>query len=268
MGYQLEGKVVLITGGASGIGKGIAERFIKEGAIPLLIDINESELKKTANAMYDAGVPSNQLGILSGDIREINFHEEIISYTVERFGAIDVLINCAGIFPSKPALAITESEWDSVFDINVKSLFFLTQKIVNHMVDHKTEGNVINITSLASEVARPGIAHYGASKAAVKMLTQVLAIEFAPLGIRVNALAPGVVETETLLDTLHSEEANKEHQEKISNYPMGRAVKVSEVADGVLFLAGNQSTSITGQNILVDGGYSAGRVFRSFPTYH
>lgn len=265
MAYGLEGKVILITGSASGIGKGIAKRFLKEGSYPVLIDINEIKLNRTISDIANNGVSAEQFGYLTGDIRDRNFRKKVISYVDEKLSTIDVLVNCAGIFPSGSALQIEESEWDDVFNVNVKSVFFLTQEVVNYMVNKKVEnGCVINITSAASEVARPGISHYASSKAALKMLTQVLALEFATYGIRVNALGPGLVETDTLLETLYTEKAKQEHEEKVSYCPLGRTVNVSEIADAVMFLAGNQSSFITGQNILIDGGYSAGRVYKSF----
>lgn len=265
MTLGLENKVVLITGSASGIGKGIAERFIKEGSYPMLIDINETALATTITSMKNNGIPSDQYGYIAGDICDSGVRRKVISYVDKKFGTIDALVNCAGIFPSGPALRIDEAEWDQVFDLNVKSVFFLTQEVANYMVSKDIKnGCVVNITSAASEVARPGISHYASSKAALKMLTQVLALELANYGIRVNAVGPGLVETDTLLKNLRTDKAKKEHEEKISYCPLGRTVTIPEIADAVMFLTGNQSTFITGQNILIDGGYSAGRVYQSF----
>lgn len=264
MNENLKEKVVLITGSASGIGKGIADRFLDIGSYPILIDINEAELQKTVSEITRCGISKEHFGYLAGDICDKYFRKEIISYTNERFGTINTLVNCAGIFPSKSALNIQENEWDRVFDINLKSVFFLSQEVVKYMIDKEVkDGSIINITSTASEVARLGIAHYASSKSALKMLTQVLALEFAPYGIRVNAVGPGLVETETLLKTLTTDQAKKEHHEKISYCPLGRTVEVSEIADAVTFLAGSRSSFITGQNLLVDGGYSAGIVYKN-----
>jgi NAD(P)-dependent dehydrogenase (short-subunit alcohol dehydrogenase family) len=142
-------------------------------------------------------------------------------------------------------------------------VFFLNQAIARTMIEKKISGSLINITSTASEVARPGVVHYCSSKAGVKMMTQVLALELAPYNIRVNAVGPGLVETETLMNTLTTEKAVKEHEEKLSYSPLQRAAGVEEIADGVLYFASSKSSYVTGQTLLIDGGYSAGRIFKS-----
>src|SRR5699024_2549835 len=125
---------------------------------------------------------------LVGDLKDQLFREEIIDFANQEFDSLKVLVNCAGIFPSTPSLELKEEEWDDVFDLNVKSLFFLSKEFAKLVKDKGIKGaNIVNITSAASEVARPGVSHYCSSKAAVKMLTQVLALEFAAYGIRVNA---------------------------------------------------------------------------------
>lgn len=258
-------KVVLITGSASGIGKGIAESYLSEGYDLLLVDIDHDRLVKTVENMKSIISAEQTVEFLSGDLKSSDFRGEIIDLVKSQFGCINILVNCAGVFPATPAFEIDEEEWDHVFDLNVKSLFFLSKDVANLMRGTEEEGcNIVNITSAASEVARPGVAHYCSAKAAVKMMTQVLSLEFAPYGIRVNAVGPGLVETETLLKTLNNEKAREEHKEKISYAPLNRTAKMSEVAETVMFVSSDKASYITGQNILVDGGYSAGRVFKSF----
>lgn len=257
-------KTVIITGSASGIGKGIAEHFFQEGYQLLLVDINEEQLKSSKEEITKGDSSGRKVAYLAGDLTDNSFREDIISFAKKEFAHLDVLINCAGIFPATPAFDISEGEWDSVFDLNVKALFFLSIGFAKLAKDRGFQANIVNITSAASEVARPGVAHYCSSKAAVKMMTQVLALELAPFGIRVNAVGPGLVETETLLKTLDNEKAQIEHKEKISYSPLNRTAKISEIAEVVSFVSSDKASYMTGQNILVDGGYSAGRVFKSF----
>lgn len=255
----LQGKRAIITGAAAGIGKGIAKAFLEAGASVFLVDVSQERLEVTAQELK----PLGHIRTYSADLREPGVAAKIFQAALESYDQVDVLVNCAGIYPSTPALEISEKEWGEVFDLNVKGVFFLSQAVAKTMVQKKIPGRIINITSTASEVARPGVAHYCSSKAAAKMLTQVLALEWAPYGIRVNAVGPGLVETETLLTTLNSEEAQKEHKEKLSYCPLRRAALVEEIAEGVLFFATGQSSYVTGQTLLIDGGYSAGRVFQS-----
>jgi NAD(P)-dependent dehydrogenase (short-subunit alcohol dehydrogenase family) len=260
--FSLQGETSIVTGAAAGIGKGITKTFIEAGASVLLVDFNQQKVKEAVAELKDlAG--DDRIRYLVADITEPCAAVMITEAAQKAFGRLDILVNCAGIYPSTPSLNISEEEWDKVFDLNVKATFFLAQAAAKVMVQQGTGGRIINITSTASEVARPGVAHYCSSKAAVRMLTQVLALEWAKYGIRVNAVGPGLVETENLLSTLITEEARREHQEKLSYCPMNRAALVEEIAEAVLFFATDQSKYVTGQTLLVDGGYSAGRVFKS-----
>ncbi|TWT25353.1 SDR family NAD(P)-dependent oxidoreductase [Planomicrobium sp. CPCC 101110] len=257
-------RTVIVTGAASGIGKGIAEKFAEEGSKLLLVDIKEQLLNETKQHLA-AAYPDAEIKTAAGDLTSADFVEQIIAECKAAFESVNVLVNCAGIFPSTPFLQISREEWSRVIGLNLSATFFLTQAIARLMVETKPENaNIINISSTASEVARPGVAHYCSSKAGVKMLTQVLALELAPHSIRVNAVGPGLVETEALLGTLNNEKAIAEHNEKVSFAPLNRTAELSEIAAAVYFIASKEASYITGQNLLVDGGYSAGRVFKSF----
>jgi NAD(P)-dependent dehydrogenase (short-subunit alcohol dehydrogenase family) len=263
-GGSFNNKAVLITGSGAGIGKGIAKKFIEEGADVFLVDINEDKLIEAKKELHSIAEGNQKIVILSGDLCCSSFRKELVELALESLGKIDVLVNSAGIYPSKPALEITEEDWDAVLDLNMKAVFFLNQAVARTMIEKKISGSLINITSTASEVARPGVVHYCSSKAGVKMMTQVLALELAPYNIRVNAVGPGLVETETLMNTLTSVKAVKEHEEKLSYSPLQRTAGVEEIADGVLYFASSKSSYVTGQTLLIDGGYSAGRIFKSF----
>ncbi|MBA4494323.1 SDR family NAD(P)-dependent oxidoreductase [Paenactinomyces guangxiensis] len=262
MKYCLQKDVAIVTGGASGIGRGIAEALLQAGSSVLIADVNEARASDTVKELQ-AKYGKEKTAYHVADLRQHSAAEQVVEAALQSFGSIDILVNCAGLYPSTNALQIDESEWDVVFDVNVKAVFFLSQAAAKVMIRQGKGGRIINVTSTASEVARPGVAHYCSSKAAAKMLTQVLALEWAKHGIRVNALGPGLVETETLLSTLVTEDAVREHQEKLSYCPMNRAALIEEIAEGVLFFATDQSRYVTGQTLLIDGGYSAGRVFQS-----
>ncbi|MCQ6268367.1 SDR family oxidoreductase [Fictibacillus sp. WQ 8-8] len=262
MNDSLAGKTAVITGSASGIGKGIANEFLNEGASVLLVDINEEKLIETVSELKGEQM-HNDVDYLAVNLKNLKNMNTIVETAISKFNKFSILVNCAGVYPSTSALTISEEEWDNVYELNVKSTFFLSQAAAKQMVKQGNGGSIINITSTASEVARPGVAHYCSSKAAVKMMTQVLALEWAKYGIRINALGPGLVETETLLQTLTTEAARREHEEKLTYSPMNRPALVEEIAKGVLYFATNQSSYVTGQTLLVDGGYSAGRFFNT-----
>jgi NAD(P)-dependent dehydrogenase (short-subunit alcohol dehydrogenase family) len=257
--YSLEGQCAIVSGSASGIGRGIAKALLESGASVFLVDVEREKLQQTAEELGSLG----KVSTYTADLRESGIAHKIVEAALNAYNRVDILVNSAGVYPSKLALTITEEDWEQVFDLNVKGLFFLSQAVAGSMVETGTQGRIVNITSTASEVARPGVAHYCASKAAVKMMTQVLALEWAEFGIRVNALGPGLVETESLTKTLITAKARDEHQEKLSYCPLQRAALIEEIAAGVLFFASEQSSFVTGQSLLVDGGYSAGRVFSS-----
>lgn len=196
------------------------------------------------------------------DITGEGAEEKLISTAVERCGGADILVNCAGIFPSKPALEISREEWDAVLRLNLDSAFFCTQALARHLVASGRGGSIVNIASAAGLSARPGVAHYSASKAGLMMLTKSLALEWAEYGIRVNAVAPGVVETPGVAEALTDDAAVREHKKKIARIPLGRPGGMKEVVEAVVFVASDKSSFVTGHTLVVDGGYSVGHTFR------
>jgi NAD(P)-dependent dehydrogenase (short-subunit alcohol dehydrogenase family) len=171
-------------------------------------------------------------------------------------------VNCAGVFPSSPALELPSREWDLVLDLNLRAPFLLSQAFARYTVGAGRAGNIINVASAAGAIARPGVAHYCASKAALIMLTKVLAIEWAEHDIRVNAVAPGLIETPGVEELLVTEEGRREHEQKIAKIPQARTGRPREVAETVIFLASDAASFVTGHTLFVDGGYSAGHTFR------
>lgn len=259
---SLKGQTAIVTGGSNGIGEAVANTLMKAGANVLVVDREQPQKGKwsVSSSQTDA-----QVDFFLMNLYETEKLKQIVAYADEQFGRIDLLVNCAGIYPSQPALTITEGHWNRVLDLNLKVPFFLAQAVADYMIERQIKGSIINIASTAAAMARPGVAHYCSSKAGLVMLTRVLALEWAQHGIRVNAVCPGLVETEALLASLTTQDLQKEHQEKISKAPLMRAAKPEEIAQSVLFFADNAAAGfITGQAFYIDGGYTAGQTFTTF----
>jgi NAD(P)-dependent dehydrogenase (short-subunit alcohol dehydrogenase family) len=256
---QLAGKVAIVTGAASGIGRAAAVTLATEGARVLVADRNAEGASAACEAIAAAGGTARAF---IADLCEAGAPARMATAAKTEFGRIDILVNSAGIYPSTPALAITPEQWDSVYDLNVRALFFCCQAVAREMVRVKIPGSIINISSGAAFVARPGVAHYCSSKAAVNMITKELAIEWAEHGIRVNAVAPGLIATPGVDQVLVTPEARREHEEKIRLIPLGRTATPEEMAPVIVFLASDGAGYVTGSVYSADGGYTAGQTFR------
>jgi NAD(P)-dependent dehydrogenase (short-subunit alcohol dehydrogenase family) len=252
---ELRNKTTVVTGAASGIGRELVLVLARGGARVLGVDRDEPGLRQTCSmAGVDRAFP------LVVDLLEPGAEDRILKIAVESLGSPDLFVNCAGIFPSTPALGISAEEWDRVLDLNLKAPFLCSRAYAAHRIGAELPGCVINIASTAAVIPRPGIAHYSASKAGLVMLTRALALEWAEHGIRVNAVAPGLTETPGVRELVSTTKGRLEHEGKIKMVPLGRACEPREVARVVLFLAAAGSAYITGETIFVDGGYSAGRM--------
>ncbi|MEW6106565.1 MAG: SDR family NAD(P)-dependent oxidoreductase [Bacillota bacterium] len=250
------GKVALVTGASSGIGRALALRLGSLGVKLVLAARREDLLNEVVSAVREGG---GEAIAVRADVRLVADAERTVQAAVQRFGRVDWLINSAGVFPVTPVLEMKEEEWDAVVDTNLKGTFAFCQAVCRHMVLNGVKGKIVNISSTSSLIARPGCAHYAASKAGVVMLTRVLAVEMAPYGILVNAVTPGVIATETVVRYADSTPVAKaETNAKMARIPLRRFGEPEEIVEVVLFLLSPGSSYLTGSVIVADGGYSLG----------
>jgi len=249
--FPLKDRVLLITGSSRGIGRSIALASARSGA-DIVITYN-----KQANSAKSVAADAHKLGraalSLQADVSSRVSVQKMISRAVETFGRIDVLINNAGILQQKPFLEITDEDWERMMDINLKGTFICSQEVFPVM-QKQGEGIIINMASSGGQLGGPLAVHYSASKAGVICLTKSLARIGAPYGIRVNCIAPGLIDTEMTKGEICSDAG----REKIRQIPIQRPGTVDEVARTAVFLASDDASYITGQTINVNGGLYMG----------
>ena len=241
------GRVVIVTGAAHGIGREIAHAFAADGCKVVVADVNAQGAESVADEIGSAAIS------FPVDVRDRSQIDKLVAITLQHFGTIDVLVNNAGIYPNSPFLELDEAEWDAVFDVNVKGMYLVSQAVAREMIARNVKGRIINLSSGASISGRPGSAHYCSSKAAINMLTKVMAIELTPKGITVNAVAPGLIEVPDA--DLSEDYVNS----IVAGIPAGRIGQPPDIARAALFLASPESDFISGSIMYVDGGSSAGR---------
>jgi NAD(P)-dependent dehydrogenase (short-subunit alcohol dehydrogenase family) len=250
-------KTALVTGAARGIGKAAAVVFAQCGADLILCDKNMDQLLISSKEIEQFGV---QVLPLQADVSKQEDLEHIVDQAVERFGQIDILLNCAGICPSAKVVDLSVDEWDLVLDVNLKSIFMLSQLVARHMIEKHIKGRIVSVSSQASKIGEYGIAAYCCSKAGVNAFTQVLAQELAEYGITVNAVCPGSVFTEMqqeLFITRSSLEGitQEEYKRKVdSQIPWGRMARPEEVGEFMAYLASDKAEYITGVALTIAGG--------------
>jgi NAD(P)-dependent dehydrogenase (short-subunit alcohol dehydrogenase family) len=246
----MTGKVVIVTGASSGIGRATALLFAKHGSTVIAVGRNAKDLGVLRD---DAQGKKGSLKVHLADIREHTQVERVVNDTVQSFGQIDVLVNCAGIIMNGTIENTTLDDWDKMMDINLRSLFFMTQKCIPYL--EKTKGSIVNVSSVSGTRAFPNVLAYCVSKAGVDQLTRCAALELAPKGIRVNAVNPGVV-----VSNLHKRGgmADEDYKKFLKNskntHPLGRVGEPKEVADLIYFLASDKASWITGATYEIDGG--------------
>lgn len=244
---SLKDKVGVITGASRGIGKATALLFAKAGC-NLLINYHKSE-KAALGVLSQVEGLGVKAKIFKADVSKKKEVDEMIAYSIEEFGKIDILVTNAGIWKYAPIDKMTEEQLRETMELNVNGVFYATTASVPHMIKRKS-GNIINISSTAGQRGEALHSHYAASKGAVISLTKSLAAELAPHNIRVNCIAPGWVDT----DMSHSALIGDEKDKTLRTILLGRAAKAEEIAGPILFLASELSTYITGEIINVNGG--------------
>ncbi len=253
---RLDGKVALITGAGSGIGKSSAHMFAAEGALILAADLDADSAARVAETIRERG---GQSAAISGDVSLRDDCERMVAKTIERFGRIDVLLNSAGVTPRyAPDEWDFEKKWDWVIAINLKGSYMMARLTVEHMKKRRS-GSIVNLASIIGLVGYPqgfadGFNPYPHSKGGVVQMTRDMAIGLAKSGIRVNALCPGFVYT-GLTKSLTDDPDTLDMLE--SRHPMGRLGQPEEIAAAALFLASDEASFITGTCLTVDGGYTA-----------
>ena len=249
MANRLDGKVVAITGGSQGIGLAIAQRFAQEGAdIAFCYRSNKAGADEVVANIQKLG--RKAFGVQC-DVGSVPDGQKFIADTVAALGRIDILVNNAGLERNADFWNVTEADYDAVLNVNLKGLFFITQAFVKHRMAAKAGGKVINISSVHEELPFPHFASYCASKGGVKMLTRNLSIELAPLGITINSIAPGAIETPINTKLLNDP---VKLGALLENIPLKRLGKPEDVASMAVFLASDESNYATGTTFFVDGG--------------
>ncbi len=246
---KLEGKVALVTGGSQGIGQAIAIRLAAEGAsVAINYHSHPEGAVETLDKIKAAGGQGCSIQADTGVVADV---QRMVSETIAHFGKLDILVNNAGVEKNADFWDVTEADYDAVMNVNLKGIFFTIQELVKHLRETKTPGKVINISSVHEELPFPHFATYCASKGGLKMLARDLAVELAPLGININNVAPGAIETPINTKLLNDPQ---ELGALLKNIPLGRLGKPNDVASMVAFLASAEADYITGTTFFVDGG--------------
>jgi glucose 1-dehydrogenase len=246
---KLEGKVALVTGSSEGIGQAIAIRLAQEGA-DIIIDYRShpegaEETKAKVEATGRKGL------IVQADLGVVADINRMVAEGIQHFGKLDILVNNAGIEKNASFWDVTEEDYDKVLNVNLKGVFFATQAIVKHLRETKRPGKIINISSVHEELPFPHFTSYCASKGGVKMIMRNLAIELGPLGITVNNVAPGAINTPINKSLI---EDKQKLNAVLNNIPLGRLGEPNDVASIVAFLASSDADYVTGATFFVDGG--------------
>ncbi len=248
---RLAGQVAVVTGGGSGFGEAIADRFAREGARIVVADFNAAAGERVAAALRAAG---HEAVSCPGDVGVSADMARIVAAAVERFGRLDVMVNNAGIsHPNQPMLQVSEAQFDRLYQVNVKSIYLSAVHCVP-VFRRQGGGSFINIASTAAVRPRPGLSWYNGSKGAVVLLTKSFAVELAPDKIRANAIAPAIADTPLLTTFMGTPDTPENRARFLASIPLGRLCQPADVANAALFFADPASAFVTGTCLEVDGG--------------
>jgi NAD(P)-dependent dehydrogenase (short-subunit alcohol dehydrogenase family) len=242
-------RVAIVTGGGSGIGLAIAEKFTQDGIETVIVGRDEEKLKKAKAQLGEHCHP------MICDVSNLPTVPALIEKVIAKFGQIDILVNNAGINMKKEFTEVTDEEFQQVITTNLCSVFAISREVVKEMLK-KGSGSIINISSMAAQYGLPKVIAYSASKTAIDGMTRAMAVELSPKGIRINAIAPGFIETAMTAKALNSDPERK--QKVFARTPMGYMGKPGDIGDAALFLASDAAKYITGVVLPVDGGNSIG----------
>jgi NAD(P)-dependent dehydrogenase (short-subunit alcohol dehydrogenase family) len=245
---RLRGKVAVVTGGAQGIGEAIGLTFAQEGADVVVADILGSKARDVAEKIQSTGRKSFSFGL---DVSKADHVGTMVEGTLEAFGRIDILANAAGSFIRSPIEAVSEEDWDRVINVNLKGTFLCCQAIGNVMLRQEGGGSIVNIASIAGHTPQIYLGAYSPSKAAVLLLTKIMAVEWAGRNIRVNAISPGPTAT-PMFNAIYENETQLNRRKRA--IPMNRFASPEEMARAALFLASDDAAFMTGETLVIDGG--------------
>lgn len=256
---KLVGKVALVTGSSQGIGQGVVLRLAQEGANVVInyrshpegAEETLSKVEAIGGKCYMAQCPATQGHTIKADLGSVSEIRQLIAESIDHFGKLDILVNNAGIEKHAAFWDVTEADYDAVMNVNLKGVFFATQSFVQHLIATQRPGKIINISSVHEELPFPNFTAYCASKGGMKMLTRNLAIELGALGITINNVAPGAIETPINTKLLNDPE---KLGALLKNIPLGRLGQPGDVASLVTFLASSDADYVTGTTFFVDGG--------------
>jgi NAD(P)-dependent dehydrogenase (short-subunit alcohol dehydrogenase family) len=254
MAGRLQGKVALVTGGASGIGEATARVFVKEGAKVVISDVQTELGESVAAALRKAG---GEAAFVRADVASDADCKNMVRFAVEKYGRLQVLVNNAGVESPKPVLDTTEAEWDHVMAVNAKGVFLGTKHAIPEL-RKAGGGSIINISSIFGLIGSPGFAAYHASKGAVRLLTKSTALAHATENIRCNSIHPGVIQTPMIEEVIAATpDPVAARAEWTASEPVGRFGKPEDIAYGALYLACDESAFVTGAELVIDGGFTA-----------
>ena len=252
---RVDGKTAIVTGGALGIGKATAERLAGEGTQVAVTDLKDDE---GASVVTDIEAVGGTARYWHMDVSDEDEVKRVFDEVADAFGGIDVLVNNAGISgPDKPTHELTEAEWDEVMAVNEKGVFFCTKHAIPYMREAGS-GSIINLSSIYGIISAPDIPPYHASKGAVRLMTKTDALEYAENDIRVNSVHPGFIWTPLVEEYLSDQGDVAEGREQLDElHPLGHVGAPKDIADGILYLASDESKFVTGSELVIDGGYTA-----------
>jgi len=252
--YSFEGKVVIVTGAASGLCRATLEAFVRAGARGVVADINEEGGRSVADGLRDA---AGEAMFIRTDVRDTKSVDDLVQRTVERWGGLDVLVNCAGVGVHKTVVEMTDDEWDFQVDTQQRAVFLTCRAAARQMIAQGRGGRIVNFGSTGGHVGRVRAAAHGTSKAGIVHFTKVLALELGPHNITVNVVGPGLIDIRGISNAF----STNEYAQRFANeVPLGRLGRPEEIANTVMFVATEEASFINGHAICVDGGYSAGKL--------